>query len=84
MDFNDSPEEAAWRAECRKWLQANAPSVAGPNGDASSMFEPGGPDYLERAQRWQALKFDAGFARIRKVSPSIGTISTATRNGLSV
>ena len=28
------------------------------------MFEPGGPDYLERARRWQALKFDAGFARI--------------------
>ena len=28
------------------------------------MFEPGGADYLERARRWQALKFDAGFARI--------------------
>jgi alkylation response protein AidB-like acyl-CoA dehydrogenase len=64
MDFNDSPEEAAWRAECREWLAANAPSVAGPNGAESSMFEPGGPDYLERARRWQALKFDAGFARI--------------------
>jgi alkylation response protein AidB-like acyl-CoA dehydrogenase len=64
MDFNDSPEEAAWRAECRDWLEANAPSVAGPNGDESSMFEPGGPDYLGRARRWQALKFDAGFARI--------------------
>jgi len=64
MDFNDSPEEAAWRAECREWLAANAPAVAGPNGAESSMFEPGGPDYLERARRWQALKFDAGFARI--------------------
>ena len=28
------------------------------------MFEPGGADYLDRARRWQALKFDAGFARI--------------------
>src|SRR6185369_8659469 len=64
MDFNDSPEDAAWRTECRAWLEANAPSVAGPNGEKSSMFEPGGPDYLERARRWQALKFDAGFARI--------------------
>jgi acyl-CoA dehydrogenase len=64
MDFNDSPEDAAWRAECRAWLEANAPSVAGASGDQSSMFEPGGPDYLERARRWQALKFDAGFARI--------------------
>jgi acyl-CoA dehydrogenase len=66
MDFNDSPEEAAWRAECRSWLEANAPSVADKSGaaDESTMFEPGGADYLERARRWQALKFDAGFARI--------------------
>ncbi len=64
MDFNDSPEEAAWRAECRAWLETNAPSVAGPSGSESTMFEPGGPEYLERARRWQALKFDAGFARI--------------------
>ena len=28
------------------------------------MFEPGDADYLARARRWQALKFDAGFARI--------------------
>ena len=64
MDFNDSPAEAAWRTECRVWLEANAPSVAGPGTGDSNMFEPGGPDYLERARRWQALKFDAGFARI--------------------
>ena len=64
MDFNDSPEEAAWRAECRAWLEANAPAVAGPESEDSTMFEPGGADYLERARRWQALKFDAGFARI--------------------
>ncbi len=64
MDFNDSPEEAAWRAECRGWLEANAPTVAGADGEDGSMFEPGGADYLARARRWQALKFDAGFARI--------------------
>jgi len=64
MDFNDSPEEAAWRAECRAWLEANAPSVAGGGDEDGTMFEPGGAEYLERARRWQALKFDAGFARI--------------------
>ena len=64
MDFNDSPEEAAWRAECRSWLEANAPAVAGTAAEEGGMFEPGGADYLERARRWQALKFDAGFARI--------------------
>ena len=64
MDFNDSPEEAAWRAECRDWLETNAPAVTGESSDAGNMFEPGGEDYLERGRRWQALKFDAGFARI--------------------
>jgi alkylation response protein AidB-like acyl-CoA dehydrogenase len=66
MDFNDSPDEAAWRAECREWLEANAPSVKDrdPGADGGGMFEPGGAAYLERARRWQALKFDAGFARI--------------------
>jgi len=63
MDFNDSPEEAAWRSECREWLEANAPAVAGSD-DEGTMFEPGGAEYLARARRWQALKFDAGFARI--------------------
>jgi alkylation response protein AidB-like acyl-CoA dehydrogenase len=62
MDFNDTAEEAAWRAEFRTWLQENAPKVAGaaPEHD----MEIGGGDYLDRAKRWQALKFDAGLARI--------------------
>jgi alkylation response protein AidB-like acyl-CoA dehydrogenase len=65
MDFNDTPEEAAWRAECRAWLEANAPAVTdASDGDESTMFEPGGEGYLARARKWQALKFDAGFARI--------------------
>ena len=25
MDFNDTPEEAAYRADARAWLTANAP-----------------------------------------------------------
>ena len=62
MDFNDTAEEAAWRAEFRAWLEENAPKVIGqaPEHD----MEIGGGDYLERAKRWQAMKFDAGFARI--------------------
>ena len=53
MDFNDSPEEAAWRAECREWLEANAPVGDGRRPRRrrrAAMFEPGGPDYLERAR----------------------------------
>ncbi|MDQ1379843.1 MAG: hypothetical protein QOJ71_562 [Actinomycetota bacterium] len=62
MDFNDTPEEAAWREEFRAWLEENAPEFTGqpPEHD----MEIGGGDYLGRAKRWQAAKFDAGFARI--------------------
>lgn len=77
MDFNDSPEEAAWRAECRTWLEANAPTVAGNDPNADTMFEAGGADYLDRARRWQALKFDAGF-RASLGSPS-SAAATAPR-----
>jgi alkylation response protein AidB-like acyl-CoA dehydrogenase len=64
MDFNDSAEEAAWRRECREWLEANAPAVAGKGPRDIGFTEPTGDDYLPRAKRWQALKFDAGLARI--------------------
>jgi alkylation response protein AidB-like acyl-CoA dehydrogenase len=63
MDFNDSAEEAAWRAEYRAWLEQNAPAVVGPPPERA--MEIGStPDYLVRAKKWQATKFDAGFARI--------------------
>ena len=51
MDFNDSPEEAAWRAEFRAWLDEHAPKVAGATADL--MGEGGGADYLDRARVWQ-------------------------------
>jgi alkylation response protein AidB-like acyl-CoA dehydrogenase len=63
MDFNDTKEEAAWRAEYREWLDANAPTVAGPL-PLRAMEIGETPDYLARAKKWQALKFDAGLARI--------------------
>jgi alkylation response protein AidB-like acyl-CoA dehydrogenase len=76
MDFNDTAEEAAWRAEFRAWLEEHAPKVKGqaPEHD----MEIGGGDYLERAKRWQAMKFDAGLARITW-EPEFGG-----RNGTSV
>src|SRR4051812_38693795 len=62
MDFNDTPQEAAWRAEFGAWLEQNAPKVAGAQPERD--MEIGGGDYLDRARTWQALKFDAGLARI--------------------
>jgi alkylation response protein AidB-like acyl-CoA dehydrogenase len=62
MDFNDSSDESAWRDECRTWLEANAPIAIGDQPERD--LEIGSGDYLDRAQRWQACKFEAGFARI--------------------
>ncbi len=61
MDFNDTQAEAAWRAECRRWLDEHAPQVARPDESRDPI---GSPGYLARAKTWQALKFDAGFAKV--------------------
>ena len=60
MDFNDTPEEIAWREEYRAWLAENAPSVLSKEPLEHGMGEIGGGDYMTRAKAWQAKKFDAG------------------------
>ena len=68
MDFNDTPEETAWRAEFRAWLEEHAPQVQGAT-----------PEHdMEIGGGWQAMKFDAGLARITW-EPEYGG-----RNGSSV
>ena len=64
MDFNDTPEEAAFRAEARAWLEANA--------ELKTPADVGGVDLGERvddatiraAKEWQKKKADAGWACI--------------------
>ncbi|MBW8814131.1 MAG: acyl-CoA dehydrogenase family protein [Caulobacterales bacterium] len=60
MDFNDSPEEAAYRAQVRAWLEANAPKT-GVGGDD---LEGGTADTLAASRAWQAKKAAAGYAQI--------------------
>ena len=54
MDFNDTPEEAEFRAEARAWLEANAPK----NWQKRMQTEGMQPVCRE----WQATKYDAGWA----------------------
>ena len=49
MDFNDTPEEAAYRTEVRSWLEANAPK---PTGSERRGEEPS----MARSKAWQAKK----------------------------
>lgn len=63
MDFEDSPEEAAFRAEVRKWLDANAkPRLRRESGDP--MDERYDADAMQRAKEWQKTRADKGYARI--------------------
>ena len=63
MDFEDSPEEAAFRAEARAWLEANAkPKVKREVSDP--MDERSDPAAMKRAKEWQKTKADQGYARI--------------------
>jgi alkylation response protein AidB-like acyl-CoA dehydrogenase len=59
MDFNDSPEEAAYRAQVRAWLDANAPKTPEALDD---VLEGGGS--MAASKAWQAKKAAAGYAQI--------------------
>jgi alkylation response protein AidB-like acyl-CoA dehydrogenase len=64
VDFNDTPDEAAFRAAARAWLVANAAPrriedsllVNQETGDFSAHFP--------YARQWQARKYDGGFGAI--------------------
>src|SRR5262249_17135679 len=65
MDFNDTPDEAAFRAEARQWLSANA--VLRPPGKSRAGLldaEANEVGLLARAKQWQAKKADAKWACI--------------------
>ncbi len=53
MNFDDVPEDAAWRRECAAWIEEHL----------VALNESGG-DRIARVKHWQALKFDAGLAKI--------------------
>jgi acyl-CoA dehydrogenase len=59
MDFDDTPEEAAFRAECRAWLDSNArPRTTTEDVD----YAPRDEATIRASQTWQAKKADAGWA----------------------
>jgi alkylation response protein AidB-like acyl-CoA dehydrogenase len=56
MDFTDTPEEAAYRAQVRSWLDANAPKRGARTDELNTQ--------LQLAKAWQAKKAAAGYAQI--------------------
>ncbi|MEY3566665.1 MAG: acyl-CoA dehydrogenase [Actinomycetota bacterium] len=51
MDFDDTPQEASWRAEYRAWI-------------AGALSRVDSEGLIPRAKQWQGEKFSAGLAKI--------------------
>ncbi len=66
MDFEDTPEEAAFRAEARAWLQANAVPKGHPEDFSAGVWTNAyGEDvYVKRCREWQGRLAEGGFAGI--------------------
>jgi len=64
MNFDDTPEEAAFRAKAREWVQANAPKEYEAELSLASLgrisLKKG--DMVDVGKAWQKKKFDAGWA----------------------
>jgi alkylation response protein AidB-like acyl-CoA dehydrogenase len=61
MDFDDTPEEAEFRAEARDWLSRNAERRK--PGDVYKLRR-GEEGLIPLAREWEARKFEGGFAGI--------------------
>ena len=75
MDYNDTPEEAAFRAEARAWLAAHAPAHALREGERLEDAEE-----ARRGRAWQRALYDGGFAGItlpRELGGRGGTVIEA-------
>src|SRR5258706_15087677 len=64
MNFDDTPQEAAFRAEAKAWIAANAPKQYEEDLRKSSLgrTQIKGANLLEAAKPWQKKKAEAGWA----------------------
>ena len=66
MDFDDTPAEAAFRADARVWLAAHAPAKGSPDDFSTGAMEgtTSTEEWTRRSKEWQALLVDEGWAGI--------------------
>jgi alkylation response protein AidB-like acyl-CoA dehydrogenase len=63
MNFDDTPQEAAFRAEARKWIEANAPKELEAELSKSTLgrIKLKNADIVEVAKAWQKKKAEGGW-----------------------
>jgi alkylation response protein AidB-like acyl-CoA dehydrogenase len=66
VDFDDTPEEAAFRAEAAAWLEANAIPKGHPDDFSAGIWSSAYTEdtLIKRAREWQGRLFDGGWAGI--------------------
>ena len=64
MNFNDTAPEAAFRAQARAWIDANAPHQLKAELETAGFGQPAlrSADVLQAAKAWQKKKHQAGWA----------------------
>jgi acyl-CoA dehydrogenase len=66
VDIDDTPEEAAFRAEARAWLEAHALPKGHPDDFSSGLWTSDYDEavYLDRCREWQRTLYDGGWAGV--------------------
>ena len=67
MDFDDTPEEAAFRAEAHAWLAAHAErrsTDSAPPATLTDAYSTEEREHVRRSKEWQATLYDGGWAGI--------------------
>ncbi|MBW2382244.1 MAG: acyl-CoA dehydrogenase family protein [Deltaproteobacteria bacterium] len=80
MDFNDTPEEATFRAEARAWLDANAELRRPDDRPADVLSERTSPEIIAASQAWQKKKADGGWACLTWPTEYGGRAATSIQN----
>jgi alkylation response protein AidB-like acyl-CoA dehydrogenase len=80
MDFNDTPEEAEYRARARAWLDANR-KLRDPHATGRGLLSEDDSDaVIAEAKAWQAKKADEGWACLRWPKEYGGQEATAIQS----
>ena len=79
MDFDDTEQESAFRAECRAWLDANAEQKAQTLGDSFNVRD---AETIAASKAWQAKKADAGWACITWPKEYGGRAASGIQNAI--
>src|SRR5258705_10470771 len=85
MNFDDTPQEAAFRAEARKWIDANAPKEFEAELSKSSLgrIRLQNEEIVDVGKAWQKKKAEAGWACLHWPKEYGGGGAPPTQRGVS-